>query len=123
VSIEQVVATYAAAWDEPGREKRKALLEASITADAVYVDPTVETRGIPALMDHIDTVAARYPGSCLQLTSAVDVHHGLGRFGWRKVLADGTELPECIDIVELADDGKLARVIGFFGPLRPRTGP
>lgn len=118
MSIQQTVATYAAAWDEPDRRRRRAMLEASMTADATYVDPTVEIRGIAALVDHIDAVSARYPGSRLELISAVDVHHGIGRFGWRKVLADGTELPDSIDVVEIAPDGRLARIIGFFGPLR-----
>lgn len=120
MSIEQTVATYAAAWDEPDRNRRRAMLEASVTADAVYVDPTVELRGIAALVDHIDAVQRRFPGTHLELTTAVDQHHGLGRFGWRRVLADGTARPDSIDIVELAEDGRLKRIIGFFGPLSPR---
>lgn len=119
MTIEETVATYAAAWDEPDRDRRRAMLEASVTADAVYVDPTVELRGIAALVDHVDAVQRRFPGSRLELTTAVDLHHGLGRFGWRKVLADGTRLPDSIDIVEVGGDGRLTRIIGFFGPLGP----
>jgi len=122
VTIEETVAAYAAAWDEPDRERRKALLEASISADAVYVDPTVETRGVAALFEHIDTVRQRFPGTHLELTSAVDAHHGLARFGWRRVLADGTARPDSIDIVEVAADGRLKRIIGFFGPLPAKAG-
>jgi len=122
MSIEEIVATYVAAWDEPDRSRRRALLEASITADAVYVDPTVDLRGIAALVDHIDGVQRRLPGSRLDLTTAVDAHHGLARFGWRKVLADGTALPDSIDVVEIAADGRLARIIGFFGPLPQKAG-
>lgn len=117
MTIEEIVATYAAAWDEPDRGRRTEMLEASVTADAVYVDPTVETRGIAALVDHIDTVRQRFPGTHLELTSAVDAHHGLARFGWRRVMADGTARPDSIDIVEVAEDGRLSRIIGFFGPL------
>lgn len=119
MTLENTIATYAAAWDEPDRDRRRALLEASVTADAVYVDPGVELRGVAALSGHIDAVSARYPGSRLELTTAVDTHHGIARFGWRKVLADGTLLPDSIDVVEIAPDGRLSRIIGFFGPLRP----
>ena len=118
MTLEQIIATYAAAWDEPNRNRRRDLLEESVAPDAIYVDPTVELRGIPALIEHIDTVAARYPGSRLELLSLADEHHGIARFGWRKVLADGTELPDSIDVVEIAADGRLARIIGFLGPLR-----
>jgi len=35
------------------------------------------------------------------------------------VQADGTALPEGLDVVWLTDDGaRLARILGFFGPLR-----
>lgn len=119
MSIEETVATYAAAWDEPDRGRRRAMLEASVTADAVYVDPTVELRGITALVDHIDAVRQRLPGSHLELTTAVDLHHGLGRFGWRRVMGDGTARPDSIDIVEVGGDGRLTRIIGFFGPMGP----
>lgn len=117
MTLEDTIATYAAAWDEPDRDRRRVLLAASVTVDAVYVDPGVELRGIAALVDHIDTVSARYPGSRLELTTAVDAHHGIARFGWCKVLADGTRLPDSIDVVEVAPDGRLSRIVGFFGPL------
>lgn len=119
MTLEETVATYAAAWDEPDHERRRALLEASISADAAYVDPTVALRGIAALIEHIDVVQRRFPGTHLELTSAVDAHHGLARFGWRRVMADGTARPDSIDIVEVAEDGRLMRIIGFFGPLGP----
>jgi len=37
-------------------------------------------------------------------------------------MADGTARPGGIDIVEVAADGRLARIIGFFGPLSARSG-
>ena len=54
-------------------------------------------------------------------SSAVDAHHGIARFAWKVVLADGTELPEGIDIAVISSDGsRIERIIGFFGPV-PRT--
>jgi hypothetical protein len=41
----------------------------------------------------------------------------VARFGWHVVEADGTALPEGLDVVVLDADGRIARVIGFFGPI------
>jgi hypothetical protein len=65
-------------------------------------------------------VLTTYPGGRIERTSAIDAHHGWARFGWRMALADGTTLPEGIDFAEIGEDGKLRRVVGFFGALRPR---
>jgi hypothetical protein len=93
-------------------------LLAQVWADrATYTDPTVHLTGRAALVAHIDAVLARYPGSTIEMTSAIDLHHAVARFAWKKVLADGTALPEGIDFAELDDDGRLTRIVGFFGPL------
>jgi hypothetical protein len=64
-------------------------------------------------------VCARFPGSTIVMTSNVDVHHDVLRFTWKRILADGSSRPEGIDFGELAD-GKIQRIIGFFGPLERR---
>jgi hypothetical protein len=115
---DDVIAGYCAAWDEPNAERRMELLESVWAQGATYTDPTVHTEGLAALVRHIATVQARYPGSRLVMTSPLDTHHDVARFAWKKVLADGTSLPEGIDFVTFAPDGKLASVTGFFGPLR-----
>jgi hypothetical protein len=51
----------------------------------------------------------------------VDTHHGLARFAWRVVESDGTMLPEGIDFAEVSAEGKLTRIVGFFGSLAPRS--
>ena len=43
----------------------------------------------------------RRPGARVLRTSGVDAHHHLARFAWHVVLADG----------------RIRRIIGFFGPL------
>jgi hypothetical protein len=48
------------------------------------------------------------------------VHHAVARFTWKMVLADGTSLPEGIDFAEIGSDGKLTRIVGFFGQLVPK---
>ena len=113
---DRTVRLYAAAWNEPDAGKRLALLERSWAEDGVYVDPTVELSGRQALSDHIAGVQAKRPGARIALTSGTDEHHGLLRFNWRLIQADGTEGAESIDFGELDDDGRLSRIVGFFGP-------
>jgi hypothetical protein len=48
------------------------------------------------------------------------MHHEKLRFTWRMLLADGKVLLEGIDFGELSTDGKLHRIVGFFGPLAPK---
>lgn len=118
---EHVVSRYCAAWDEPDAARRNALLESCWAEGATYTDPTVHAEGLTALDRHIVTVQARYPGSRIVMTSTLDMHHEVARFGWKKTLADGTSLPEGIDFVTFAPDGKLTSVAGFFGPLHAAT--
>ena len=56
------------------------------------------------------------------VTSGIDSHHGKFRFTWRMVLADGKVFLEGIDFGELNSDGKLHRIVGFFGPLAQAIG-
>ena len=37
------------------------------------------------------------------------------RFTWCMVLSDGKRLPAGLDVGQLAGDGKLQRIVGFFG--------
>lgn len=118
---EDAVAIYCAAWNETTAARRTELLGQVWAPDATYTDPTVHCVGVVPLVEHIGRVLERYPGSKVVLTSAIDIHHDVARFAWKKVLADGTSLPEGIDFVEFSPDGRLERIIGFFGPLRPTT--
>lgn len=116
-AAEAIVTGYCDAWNEPDAARRRRLLERIWAPWATYTDPTVELTGIDELVDHISRVLDRYPGSRIVRTSAVDIHHGVLRFSWHKELADGSALPDSIDIGEIARDGKLCRILGFFGPL------
>jgi hypothetical protein len=49
--------------------------------------------------------------------SAVDAHHAELRFGWELAAPDGAVVVAGIDIGELAPDGRLRRITGFFGEL------
>jgi SnoaL-like domain len=115
--VRQTVQTYVDAWNEPDGEKRLRLLERSWADDGTYTDPSVHLAGREALLDHARKFAERWPGAEIALTSGIDQHHATIRFTWRVAGADGQTLREGCDFGELGPDGRLQRIVGFFGPV------
>lgn len=111
----RTVRAYADAWNETDADKRMALLEASWAEAGVYVDPTVELSGRKALSDHIAAMQAKRPGARIVLASGTDEHHGQLRLRWRLDSSDGVQGAESVDFGMLDQDGRLYRVVGFFG--------
>ncbi len=116
-ALERLIDTYCEAWNEPDAVRREAILKIVWAEGATYTDPRAHTTGISELGAHIGRVLSSRPGARVMRTSAVDSHHGLARFAWSVVQADGTMLPEGIDFAEISGEGKLQRIVGFFGPL------
>ena len=81
------------------------------------IDPPFDGTGPAAIADMVDAVLQHYPGHRFERTTAVDAHHEFARYGWALVAADGTPAVQGYDIVQLDGDGKLARIVGFFGDL------
>lgn len=115
--LSKLVDAYCGVWCEPDPELRRQQLSSLWAVNATYTDPTVHATGCDELLAHIAKVLARRPGARVVRTSLVDGHHGCARFAWHVVQADGTALPEGIDFLEVASDGKIQRIVGFFGPL------
>jgi hypothetical protein len=112
-----LVDAYCNVWCEPNPELRRQQLAVIWASNATYTDPTVHAASGDELLAHVAKVLARRPGSRVERTSNVDEHHGCVRFAWHVVQADGTSLPEGIDFLQVNEQGKIQRVIGFFGPL------
>jgi hypothetical protein len=114
----KTVATYGAAWNEPDEAKRAALLEASWSDDGVYQDPTGTAEGRAALVAHIGGYQSMFPGHTIDFASGVDVTDAGIRWAW--VMRNGDEVAlEGMDFAELAPDGRIRRIAGFFGPFPP----
>ena len=114
----EVVAAYGAAWNEPDENARRALLQQSFADDGTYTDPTGHADGREALVAHIAGFHAMMPGHTIDMNSGVDVYGDVFRFAW--VMRNGTEVAlEGMDFGELASDGRVSRIVGFFGPFPP----
>ena len=113
----ELLDTYFAMWREPDDSARAALVVRAFTADGRHVDPMADANGHLELNQMVSNVHAQYPGCTVERTTEIDQHGDQLRFGWKVTQADGTVLVEGLDVAELAEDGRLRRVAGFWGPL------
>lgn len=112
-----VVDTYLAGYCEPDAARRAVLVAEAWTADGELFDPPFEAAGHDGIAALTDGVLAHFPGHTFRRTTGIDAHHAFARYGWELVAADGTVAVAGTDVVEFAADGRIARVIGFFGDL------
>ena len=116
----ETVTAYGEAWNEPDEAKRRALLESAWADDGSYCDPTASVDGREALLAHIAGFREMMPGARIEPTSGVEEHHGWARFAWSMIGPDGAAAMDGFDVCELAPDGRLQRIVGFFGPFPPK---
>jgi hypothetical protein len=116
MTSEEIVISYIASWSAADTAERDRLLERCWTDDGVYQDPLSEAAGRPALSRLIGGFQSQRPGFRFELTSGIDEHHLVLRFSWAVVGPNGEKVMEGLDIGELAPDGRLGRITGFFGP-------
>ena len=110
-----IVDLHLHAYSEPNAAKRAELVVAAWDETGRLMDPPFEGTGHAAIVALTDTVLEHFPGHTFRRTTDVDSHHGVGRYGWELVGPDGTVAVAGIDVVDVAADGRLQRVVGFFG--------
>lgn len=120
-ALEAAVAALDAAWQATDPGERERLLERALAPGAELVGPEPVGRhvGVPAIGALIGGFAARWPGARVVVTTGIDAHHAWARYGWAIRGAGGEPLLEGMDVVETAPDGRLARVVMFYGALPP----
>lgn len=116
--VERLIDTYCSAWCEPDSARRAAIINEIWDEEGTYTDPTAHVVGRDQLNDHIGSVLAHYVGARVVRTSVIDAHHNRVRFTWKMVMPDGKSLPEGIDFGEVTNEGKVRRIVGFFGSLK-----
>ena len=102
--------------------RRDELVASAWNAAGELLDPPLEGRGRAEISALADVVLTHYAGHHFVRTTAVDSHHGFARYGWDLTGADGTVAVSGIDVVQFDEDGKLLRIVGFFGSLEPVAG-
>lgn len=108
---------YVRAWSEPDTDLAEALLSSCWTEASEIIGPGYHFKGTGAVLAEIERFHAEQPGCRAVVTSAFDTHGHWTRFTIAMIEPDGTLGHEGWDIVEQDDDGKIRRVITFWGPL------
>jgi hypothetical protein len=90
------------------------LLERAWESTAVYCDPLDRVAGRAALAQHIAATQAALPGSRIEITTEPVRHHDAAFFRWAMRDAGGATVVTGFDVVQLGDDGRIARLNGFF---------
>ena len=118
-TIDRVLAAYAAIWSEPDAARREALLKSCWSEDSEIAGPGYAFKGTQAVLAEAARFQAQEPGARVVLTRGFDAHGRWARFTFALLSPDGGVANEGWDLVELAADGRIARVISFWGPLPP----
>lgn len=105
---------YGAAWLAADEHERLALLEAAWAPGAVYCDPLDRVEGRQALAAHIAATQAQLSGGRVEVTSDPVRHHDSAFFRWTMTDVTGSTVLTGWDVVQLAEDGRIARLTGFF---------
>ncbi|MCU1394196.1 MAG: hypothetical protein JWM34_2624 [Ilumatobacteraceae bacterium] len=115
--ITETIDTYLAAYNERDAARRVALIEQAFAPDAELFDPPIEGAGYTGIDEMFATVQGMFAEHKFRRSTGVDTHHGIARYGWELVAADGTVALAGMDVAVAGSDGKLTRVAGFFGDL------
>lgn len=118
-AIETLVDRHLAAYGDPDVARRAGAIREIWSAEGRLVDPPFESRGHQGISDQAATLLSQFPGHRFERTTAVDAHHQTLRYGWRLVSPAGAPVVEGIDVADLDVDGRLCRVVGFFGAQPP----
>ena len=111
------VDTHLAAHTEPDPSRRGELIARAWAEDGRLLDPPLTGEGHAGISEAADALLAQFAGHRFRRTTAVDEHHGQLRYAWELAAPDGAVVLTGLDVGELAEDGRLARVTGFFGEL------
>ncbi len=112
-----VIDAWLEAFAEEDVERRMKLIEQAWSPEGRLVDPPLEGEGYGGLSEAADLVNTHYAGHTFRRVSGIDTHHDFVRYGWELVDPDGNPVIAGIDVGEVAPDGRLRKITGFFGDL------
>ncbi|WP_306143892.1 nuclear transport factor 2 family protein [Roseibium sp. MMSF_3412] len=122
MDLQQVLASYAAAWNETDPERRLRLLERCWSDGGQYADPAGTADGREQLSAYIGEFHAHMPGARIELVSGASQHNAHFYFKWQLITGDGIVKIDGVDFGTVSADGRLQEIVGFFGAPPELTG-
>ena len=107
---------YLDAFVEHDSARRLALLEQSLTSNAEIWGPKRIFTGYAEILEKIEGFHKNWPNCRLVLASGIVCFNNAGHFAKAIVGSDGSVLASGHSVVEMAHDGRIRRVLAFWGP-------
>jgi uncharacterized protein YndB with AHSA1/START domain len=102
------------AWSEPDPERRRRLLEENAVPELAFQDAFSCTVGLEDLHVHLAAAQVHMPGLKLVRDGDVQQCQGTAVARWTVRDAAGSAKRRGLNVVELAPDGRIARVVGLW---------
>ena len=112
-TINAVVDTYIASWNEGDETRRRELVARAFADDARYLDPLMTGAGTDGITAMIGAAQAQFPGHRFELAFGPDAHNDVVRFTWDLTAGNGP-VARGTDFATVAEDGRLRSVTGFL---------
>ena len=110
---------YLDAFVEHDSARRLELLERGLTSNAEIWGPKRIFTGYAEISEKIEGFHKSWPNCRLVLASGIVCFNNAGHFAKAIVGSDGSVLASGHSVVELAQDGRIRRVLAFWGPQPP----
>jgi len=107
-------------WNTTDEDEKRALVEAALEHNVHFADPNHNIVGREAFLDMVNQVQAQIPGAAYGRNSEVDMQNNFCRYHWKIDIGEN-RLMNGFDVTEVNDAGKIVKVLGFFGPLKPES--
>ncbi|WP_336212679.1 nuclear transport factor 2 family protein [Nonomuraea sp. LPB2021202275-12-8] len=112
--MSNLVDRYIAVWNETDADARAKAVAGLWTEDATYTDPLADVAGHAGIAAVIEGAQGMFPGFVFAPGEVYDAHHDIARFTWHLGPAGGEPVVVGFDVVELAGDGRISKVLGFL---------
>ncbi|MEV4076404.1 nuclear transport factor 2 family protein [Nonomuraea fuscirosea] len=105
---------YIDCWNQTDPEARAKAVAELWTEDATYTDPLADVTGHAGIAAVIEAAQGMFPGLVFSPGEVYDAHHHIARFTWHLGPEGGEPVAVGFDVVELAEDGRIRKVLGFL---------
>jgi GNAT superfamily N-acetyltransferase len=116
----ETLRVYESLWAETDPTRCAGLIARCLAENIEIIGPGYRLVGRAAVAAEVVRFHRERPGSKALMASGIDAHSGWARFEVKVVNGQGATVDEGWDVVEFGTDGRIRRVVSFWGPL-PRA--
>jgi hypothetical protein len=113
-TVNELVSTYFAIWNEVDPAARQRLIADAWTNDAAYVDPMFAAEGHAGIEAMVAGFRQQFPLLTFRQIGETEAHHDRIRFSWELVPAGGGDVIAAGTDVAVIENDRLRAVTGFF---------